>query len=477
MKPKPSIIWFRQDLRLEDNLALNAAIQRNTPLIPLYIYSSDEEEDWPLGGASKWWLHHSLKSLSEDLRQVGLNLIIRKGHARQVLEELIQSTQADALFWNRCYEPAAIKRDLLLKDHFLKMGLETKSYNASLLYEPWTVCNKQAKPFQVFTPFWKACLNMQEPPTPVTFNKEKTEKMFGLESLSLNNLDLLPKIHWDTGIQSAWKPGTTSAKQILFQFIKNDINHYKKNRDRPDLLGISRLSPHLHFGEISPRTVWHTIKQLCNSHEEGVECYLRQLGWREFAYHLLYHFPNTPNQPLRSDFEHFPWNESPLYLQAWQRGKTGYPFVDAGMRQLWTTGWMHNRLRMVVGSFLVKDLLIPWQRGAEWFWDTLVDADLANNTLGWQWVGGCGADAAPYFRIFNPITQGEKFDPNGIFVRQWVPELARLPNDWIHRPWEAPAKILNEAGIVLGNNYPKPIVDHSEARNKALAAFSSIKKD
>lgn len=475
MKTNAALIWFRQDLRLEDNPAFEAALEKKTPIIPLYIYAPHEEKDWAPGGATKWWLHHSLVSLNAELKEFGLNLIITKGDSQKILLELIEQFNVTAVYWNRRYEPMAIKRDSSVKELLHGKGIEVKSFNGNLLYEPWTIKNKQGNPFQVFTPFWKTCLMQGDPSQPTPYPKIPTTKTVIDKALSVEDLELLPQIHWDKGIQASWKPGAQQAKKILADFIKNSIEDYKTLRDRPDLPGVSHLSPYLHFGEISPRMIWHTIQKQADTSNESVQGFLRQLGWREFAHHLLYHFPKTPSEPLRQDFSQFPWNDNPEYLKAWQKGLTGYPIVDAGMRELWTTGWMHNRVRMIVGSFLVKDLMIDWQRGAEWFWDTLVDADLANNTLGWQWVGGCGADAAPYFRIFNPITQGEKFDPDGAYVRKWVPEIARLPNKYIHKPWEAPELILKANKIQLGMSYPFPIVDHSEARNKALEAFKALR--
>lgn len=468
------IVWFRQDLRLEDNPALIAAIERKVPIVPIYIYAPEEAGCWPLGGASKWWLHHSLQSLSEELSDLDLKLVIRSGPTQKVLKDLILETGASSVFWNRLYEPSAIQRDQAIQKELEIAGIETNHYNANLLFEPWTIANKQNKPFQVFTSFWKACQAMPEPMLPLEV-KGKALKSSDIESLKIDELRLLPKIHWDKGIAAAWKPGSSMAKSVFSQFLSSSIEEYHKTHDRPDIQGVSRLSPYLHFGEISPRVIWYDIKRHCDLNNLGVQSFLRQLGWREFAYHLLYHFPDSPLTSLKKEFNKFPWNENADELKAWQHGKTGYPIVDAAMRQLWTTGWMHNRLRMIVGSFLVKDLLIPWQKGADWFWDTLVDADLANNTLGWQWVAGCGVDAAPYFRIFNPILQGEKFDPEGVFVRQWVPEISSLPDQWIHKPWMAPTSLLAEKGISLGITYPFPLVDHAEARRKALAAFEQIK--
>lgn len=474
---RTTILWFRNDLRLEDNPALTQAVLHGGGIIPLYIWSPEEEGRWPPGAASKWWLHHSLNSLNQELLKHGAKLIVRSGKSLDVLREVIHETNAQTLFWNRRYEPSIIERDSLIKSELTADGIEVRSFNGSLLYEPWTILNKQGKPFQVFTPFWKACLQQGQPAEPVPAPKKFPPLAKNIPSTGLDSLELMPKIHWDAGLEKAWKPGAPHALKALKSFMQSKVEQYHEMRDRPDIEGVSHLSPYLHFGEISPRTVWHAILQHQRLDQKGVECYLRQLGWREFAHHLLYHFPHTPEHPLRKEFSAFPWKYDNEHLKTWHKGNTGYPFVDAGMRQLWKTGWMHNRVRMVVGSFLVKDLLLSWTEGAKWFWDTLVDADLANNTLGWQWVGGCGADAAPYFRIFNPVSQGEKFDPEGLYVREWVPELSRLPDKWIHRPWEAPDAILQNAGVALGKTYPKPIVDHDIARKEALEAFKRRRND
>ena len=472
MHPKPTIVWFRQDLRLADHPALTAAKRKGGEIIPLFIWSPEEEGRWPLGGASKWWLHHSLASLDQDLQGLKLRLIIRKGKSLVVIQELIKETGADAVFWNRRYEPSSIARDAKINESLHQQKIEVQNFNGALLFEPWSIANKQGKPFQVFTPFWKNCLSIPPPEKPLPAPRHAKPYRSGLKSIPLEDLKLLPRIPWDIDIRRFWKPGAASAKKMLRHFLQGPILYYPQNRDRPDLAGISHLSPYLHFGEISARMIWHATLSQYKGDEEGVKCFLKQLGWREFAHHLLYHFPHTPEQPLRKDFISFPWKKDAKALKAWQKGMTGYPLVDAGMRQLWKIGWMHNRIRMVVGSFLVKDLLISWVEGAKWFWDTLVDADLANNTLGWQWVGGCGADAAPYFRIFNPVAQGEKFDPKGDYIRKWVPELKQVPSEWIHHPWEAPEILLQKAGVILGKTYPYPIVDHSTVRKAALDAFS-----
>ncbi len=479
MSEKKLLLWFRQDLRLDDHPALHQAIQEGYSIIPIYIWSPEEEGNWPLGGASKWWLHQSLKKFSAEIKKMGSSLILRQGPALRVLEDLLKETQASGIYYHRRYEPAVIERDKKISAHFSKKGVEVKSFNGSLLFEPWEIQNRQGEPFKVFTPFYKACLSKGEILAPFL---EKIPFEASLpSSLSLQELQLEPGNDWAKGIGEAWKPGSNGALTELERFLNFGMEAYLDERDRPDFLGTSRLSPHLHFGEISPRQIWHAVQQYISlSSAQGLvkhaEGYLRQLIWREFAYHLIYHFPHTPEQPLRTEFSKFPWSQDPAVLRAWQKGLTGYPIVDAGMRELWTTGWMHNRVRLIVASFLVKDLLIPWQEGAKWFWNTLVDADLANNTLGWQWTAGCGADAAPYFRIFNPVTQAEKFDPKGEYIRRWIPELSHLPIPWIFKPWEAPAQILQKAKVVLGNDYPKPIINHQKARACALAAFDKIRQ-
>jgi deoxyribodipyrimidine photo-lyase len=474
-----SVLWFRQDLRLEDNPALVAAVEHGRPVVPIFIWCPEEEGRWAPASASRWWLHQSLASLADSLRERGSRLIIRRGPVEQVFGQLAQECAIEAVFWNRRYEPAVVQRDTELKAAWQKSGWKVASFNSALLHEPWTLATQSGKPFQVFTPFWKA-VQASPPPPPRQAPGRIPAPARWPASLSVKDLELEPKIDWAAGLRQSWRPGEAGAKELLSRFLRERLEHYKTGRDFPDRPSTSRLSPHLHFGEIGPRQIWHAVTAIVESAGRPLvtagEWFLRELAWREFAYHLLYHFPHTPEKPLREEFHGFPWREDTKLLRAWQKGRTGYPLVDAGMRELWTTGWMHNRVRMVVGSFLVKDLLQPWQRGAEWFWDTLVDADLANNTLGWQWVAGCGADAAPYFRIFNPVRQGEQFDPSGAYVRRWVPELARLPADVIHHPWTAPPAVLREANVCLGKTYPLPIVDHAEARRRALEAFECIRR-
>ncbi len=471
---RTAIVWFRQDLRTDDNPAL-AAAAKSDAVIPVYIWDPDGEGDLPPGAASRWWLHQSLVALDAELRPKGSRLVLRRGASADVLRDLIRETGAEAVFWNRRYEPAVIERDQGIKSALKAQGIDAQSFNSGLLFEPWTIETKGGTPYQVFTPFWKACLAATPPARPLPSPKEISPPDAWPESLSLDDLQLEPKIDWANGIREAWTPGTCGARQELQRFLKTSADAYSDTRDLPATTGTSRLSPHLHFGEISPRRIWHKLMEWGADASHDSEPYLRQLVWREFAHHLLYHFPHTTNRPLRSNFENFPWATNARNLKAWQQGRTGYPFVDAGMRELWTTGWMHNRVRMVVASFLVKDLLISWTEGARWFWDTLVDADLANNTLGWQWTAGCGADAAPFFRVFNPMSQGQKFDPDGGYVRRWVPELALLPNRWIHAPFDAPADVLETAGIALGRDYPHPIVDHAASRQLALDAYAGIR--
>ncbi|MCU0784893.1 MAG: DNA photolyase family protein [Verrucomicrobia bacterium] len=476
----PSIHWFRLDLRLADNPALRAAIERGGPVVPVFTWATEEEGDWPPGGASKWWLHQSLAKLDAQLRAAGSRLVIRRGPTLESLRALAKETGAAAVFWNRRHEPAVIARDAKVKEALGSDGFAAESFNAALLHEPWTIQNQSNKPFQVFTPFWRHCLAKPDPAEPLPAPKNILSPSKWPKSLALGELELESKLNWSDGLRAAWHPGEVGATANLSRFLAKAFDDYTDHRNRPDVTGTSRLSPHLHFGEISPCQVWHGLRRLASKRGLPVEQwrgsqFLAELGWREFAHHLLFHFPHTPAEPLRADFKKFPWRKDAAWLRAWQVGRTGYPIVDAGMRELWATGWMHNRVRMIAASFLVKDLLLPWQEGARWFWDTLVDADLANNTLGWQWTAGCGADAAPYFRVFNPTSQGEKFDPQGDYVRKWCPELAKLPAEWIHQPDKAPTEILRVAGVKPGHNYPQPIVNHAIAREVALAAFARLK--
>jgi deoxyribodipyrimidine photo-lyase len=474
----PTRVWFRSDFRLADHPALTAAARRGGPVVPVYVHAPDEEAPWAPGGASRWWLHQSLQALDASLQEAGSRLIIRSGPTAETLQALARETGATAVHWSRRYEPAVIARDTKVKEALKAAGLEAESHNAALLHEPWTVQNQSGKPFQVFTPFWKNCLAKPDPDEPLPAPRSLAAPARWPKSQRIGELGLEPTIRWAEGIRAAWQPGEAGARKQLGRFLERAFAAYADRRNLPGVEGTSRLSSHLHFGEISPRQIWHEVRRFAGKaglKDWRTSSFLSEVGWREFAHHLLYHFPHTPTEPLRADFKKFPWRKDAAFLQAWQRGQTGYPIVDAGMRELWKTGWMHNRVRMIVASFLVKDLLLSWEEGAAWFWDTLVDADLAQNTLGWQWTAGCGADAAPYFRVFNPYSQGEKFDARGDYVRHWCPELARLPDDWVHQPSEAPAEVLERAGIVLGRTYPEPIVNHSIAREVALEAFGRLR--
>ncbi|HWA10794.1 MAG TPA: deoxyribodipyrimidine photo-lyase [Opitutaceae bacterium] len=479
----PTLLWFRQDLRLEDNPALAAAIERGGPVIPVYILDERGEGRWAPGAASRWWLHFSLAALGESLRKAGSRLILARGDSATVLRRLARRTKASAVYWNRRHEPMAAARDRKIADEFGERGLEVRIFSSALLFEPEAIANKEGRPFQVFTPFWRHCLTQTVPdPVKCRLARIATPRPWP-SSLSLKQLKLRPAIPWDAGLAAMWTPGERGARARLRRFLAQSLDSYAEERNRPDRAGSSELSPHLHWGELSPRQVWAAVK--ARSRDTGVfpsgngaRVFLAEIGWREFAHHLLAHFPAAPQRPLRSEFARFKWNPDPgkKAWRCWCRGRTGYPVVDAGMRQLWHTGWMHNRARMIVASFLVKDLRLAWLRGAEWFWDTLVDADLANNTLGWQWSAGCGADAAPYFRIFSPVLQGRKFDPRGDYVRRWVPELRRLEGSAVHAPWELSALELAEAGVELGRNYPNRVVDHAAARRAALLAWKVMRR-
>ena len=475
-----SILWFRQDLRLADNPALHAALQRGGPVIPLYIECSAEEGEWPAGGASRWWLHHSLTALDADLRQRGSRLTWRRGHALETVLALCRETGADAVYWNRRYEPAAMARDASLKEALRTQGKVAESRNGALLVEPWQIATQSGGPFQVFTPYWRRLLTGLAPPEPQAAPDQLPAPEVWPESLPPSALELLPRFNWYGSVAAAWEPGEAGATRCLQQFVAAGLKSYADSRDRPAIHGTSRLSPFLHHGELSPRQVWHAVLRGATGFgltgtEARTSKFLAELIWREFSSHLLYHFPQTPTTPLRKAFTSFPWRDDAPALLAWQRGRTGVPLVDAGMRELWATGWMHNRVRMIAASFLVKNLRLPWLSGARWFWDTLVDADLASNTQGWQWVAGCGADAAPYFRVFNPVTQSKRFDPQGEYLRRWLPELARLEDRHLHAPWLAPPEQLATAGVQLGRDYPFPIVDLQQSRSAALTAFQEMR--
>jgi deoxyribodipyrimidine photo-lyase len=475
MHDAPTIVWFRKDLRLADNAALAAALEAGGPIVPVFIWAPQEVGDWAPGGASKWFLHEALASLNTDLQALGGRLILQSGDSLEVLHGIVVATGATRVFWNRRYEGSLREKDATIKRELRAGGVEVESFNSTLLNEPHTVSTGGGKPYKVYTPYWKRVKDRAvEPPV----NLSVTGLRFPADwptSLALDDLALLPTVNWDKKFHSYWEVSEAAAHARLERFLAEAVDGYATDRDIPGVDGTSSLSPYLHWGLIGPRQIMAALSERCGPLQNGPEVYAKEIYWREFAYNVLYHFPHTPDEALQEKYADFPWEPDSKILEQWQRGKTGYPIVDAGMRQLYETGWMHNRVRMIVSSLLVKHLLQDWRAGARWFWDTLVDADLASNTLGWQWSAGCGADAAPYFRIFNPITQGEKFDPDGDFVRKWVPELAKLPKKFIHEPWEAPEEILEDAGVKLGEDYPEPVIEHKKGRERALAALAALK--
>jgi len=470
----PSIVWFRQDLRLADNPALNAAVQQGHYILPVYILDDDNAGEWKMGAASRWWLHQSLEALNASLQG---SLLLLRGNASTILTRLAKDLRAEGVYWNRCYEPWRIAQDTEIKATLLRESIAVKSFNGSLLFEPPNVTKSDGTPYRVFTPFYrKGCLQNGIPPRhPLPAPRDISLHVVDA-GLAMDELELMPNIRWYEEISRHWSPGEDGAASRLQEFLLSGICHYDEGRNRPDQSYVSRLSAHLHFGEVSPNQVWFAVREanLGEKLSSDVDRFLSELGWREFSHHLLYNEPTLTEKNLQQKFDRFPWISDDIALRRWQHGETGYPIVDAGMRELWRTGYMHNRVRMVVGSFLVKNLLQHWHHGARWFWDTLVDADLANNSASWQWIAGCGADAAPYFRIFNPVTQGNKFDPEGRYVRRFIPELAAMPDKFVHGPWEAPTSVLDESGVKLGHDYPFPIVELKKSRERALAAFKSL---
>jgi deoxyribodipyrimidine photo-lyase len=483
MPAKPVIVWFRNDLRLTDHRALTAALATGAPVVPLYIHDLQASDRWASGGASRWWLHHSLQALTRSLQARGGDLVLRAGPADRVLAEVAAETDAGAVYFSRAYEPWARAAEEAVKQRLGSDGIEVKRFAGAMLREPEEVRTKAGEPFKVYTPFWRASIALGPParplPAPDAIAMAVRGKGRKLTSERLEEWRLTPsKPDWAGGLRATWSPGEEGAHARLDAFLATGLAGYADRRNLPAVEGTSRLSPHLHFGEITPHICWHRASEAnraAKGADIGLETFLKELVWREFSYHLLFHWPTLPEQPFKAEFSRFPWSGDEANLVAWQRGRTGYPIVDAGMRELWHTGWMHNRVRMIVASFLIKHLLIPWQAGEQWFWDTLVDADLASNAASWQWVAGSGADAAPYFRIFNPVSQGEKFDAEAAYVRRWVPEIARLPDDVIHAPWTASASVLAKAGVKLGETYPLPVVDHAAARQRALDGYAAIR--
>lgn len=470
-----AIVWFDKDLRLSDHPALYHAAKQAKNVLPLFIFHSHSLQ----GGAQAWWLHHSLLALQQSLQKQGAELVLARGEPQQILTTLIKRYDIEAVYYHQNYQPLMKKQQQHIYHQLTDNHIDCHVFNASLLINPSRFFNKQGGYFKVFTPFWKSACQHIIPPRshPIA----KPDHWLSADSDKLDDWQLLPTtINWAKAFSKYWQPGEAGAKKKLKQFIANKLHHYSQGHDQLDTNDTSHLSPHLHFGEISPWQLWRSIKQAQTKQPtvaKHCQQFLSELGWREFCHYLLYHFPKLATKNFRSEFDNFPWHQSSKRLKAWQQGKTGYPIVDAAMQQLWQGGTMHNRARMIVASFLTKHLLIDWRKGADWFKDTLLDADLANNSANWQWVAGCGADAAPYFRIFNPILQGEKFDPQGQYVKRWLPVLQHLPNRYIHQPWQAPTVILERANIKLGSNYPLPIVDHQQARETALNYYKKLKKN
>ena len=465
-----AIHWFRQDLRLSDNLALTNAAEHEA-ILPIYILDDYNSGNYIMGRGSRWWLHHSLQALNAS---VGKRLSVYHGNPQKILNDILKRFDVQAVYWNRCYEPWRMHRDTLIKDNLKKLGIEVHTFNGSLLWEPWKIKKDDGTPYKVFTSFSRrGCFNAEAPIAPFP-KMESVNYIDDKNHLVIDELGLLPKRPWDKQLEPHWDVGEKAARKRLEAFVDEGLSFYKDGRNLPAKPYVSRLSPYLHYGEISPNQLWHAVRSIGD--DTHIEHFCSQLGWREFSYSQLYHNPDLPQKNLQTKFDRFPWVNDSAALNAWQKGQTGVPMVDAGMRELWQTGYMQNRVRMIVGSFLLKNLRLHWHHGERWFWDNLVDADLANNSASWQWIAGCGADAAPYFRIFNPVTQGQKFDPDGEYVRQYIPEIASLQNKYLFNPSEAPEPILKEACIKLGSTYPNPIVDLKKSRELALQAFQSLKQ-
>nr|WP_324612787.1 deoxyribodipyrimidine photo-lyase [Henriciella litoralis] len=475
---KPVIVWFRNDLRLNDHAALAAAMERGGDIYPVYILE-DGANLRARGGASKWWLDKSLKSLRSDISEKGGKLICRCGDARKIIPELVDEIGAGAVYWGRRYGKPEREIDSSIKSALTDDGIEAKSFNTCLLTEPWSYETTSGGYYKVFTPYWKSVKATYSAPSP--FSTPESFSGAGIDGDRIEDWGLHPENpDWSEGFSDLWQPGEAGAKERLSDFLDDGLRSYKTARDRPDISnGTSGLSPHLAHGEISPAQIWRSVTGRINrglKEDDSAWTFLSEVVWREFSYVLYYHNPDFGWENYNKKFDEMPWRKNKSALEAWQDGQTGYPIVDAGLRQLWHTGWMHNRVRMIVASLLTKHLLIHWRDGETWFWDTLVDADPASNAAGWQWTAGSGADASPYFRIFNPITQGQKFDETGKYVRKWCPELKDLPGKYLHAPWEAPSDVLEKAGVKLGDTYPKPIIKHAEGRQKALDAWDTLKE-
>jgi deoxyribodipyrimidine photo-lyase len=470
----PAILWFRKDLRLDDNAALHAALDAGGPVIPVYVREPDELNIGPLGGAQHWWLHHSLVALKHALKSLGSDLVLLTGKADEVIGEIAAKTGANTVYVNRAYERTSYDREIAIA--LKEKGIAIRPFHGQLLHDPKTIRTGSGNAFKVFTPFWNAMQKLHEPHEPVDAPSAIPAPDHFPRSEPLDSWNLLPtKPDWATDFSTLWTPGEAGAREKLEDLVDRDLHDYRRGRDLPSVEATSNLSPHLAFGEISPARVWHAVRGLPKKASEDVSHFRRELAWRDFCHSLLIEFPGLDRDNWDEKFDPFEWHYDAKEFRAWKTGMTGYPIVDAGMRQLWKYGFMHNRVRMITASFLIKDLMIDWRKGEQWFRDTLVDACPANNPANWQWVAGSGADASPFFRIFNPILQGEKFDPDGDYVREHVPELARLEKKYIHKPFSAPAHVLEKAGIELGKTYPKPVIDHAFARDRALSAYKALK--
>ncbi|MEX0821333.1 MAG: deoxyribodipyrimidine photo-lyase [Rhodothermales bacterium] len=481
MRPskRTSIVWIDRDTRLRDNAALFQAFEEQDRVVPVYVHAPESEGDAAPGAASRWWRHHSLAAFDGALRARSSRLTIRRGDPLEEIQRVAETTRARAVYWNERLTPASRRRDAHVRTPLREDGLDVRIFRGPIVHDPDRIRTTSGGPYHVFTPFWKKLKQeiSEVRPLPAPPVGPGSAPHAWPESLSVDDLDLLPRANWDAGLHAHWTPGEEAGLDRLEAFIDADLLDYETVRDRPDLHATSQLSPYLAHGDVGIREVWARVDDWVQNGvmRAAADAFLRQLAWREFSYHLLYHYPETTSEPLKSKFKDFEWVDDDELLERWQRGRTGYPIVDAGMRQLWSIGWMHNRVRMIAASFLTKDLRVRWQKGAAWFRDTLVDADLANNTMGWQWSAGSGADAQPFFRIFNPVTQGARFDPEGAFVRRWIPELSELPADCIHRPWTASEEALAQANVTLGETYPYPVVDHGKARKASLKAYEAVK--
>ncbi|MEL7169557.1 MAG: deoxyribodipyrimidine photo-lyase [Bacteroidota bacterium] len=482
-----TIVWFHSDLRLADNPALNYAVESSDTVIPVFVWDVNAERDASqrdaVGAAHLIWLRHALPALGASLRDRGSHLILRRGDTLDQLNHLVEELGAESVVWNQRHTPSMAARDLDIAEALRGDGVQVSTFSGQLLHDPEAIQTGSGGPYRVYTPFWKKFSNQVDVGAPIDCPRMGPSKApdtwpdsddiadWSFDATAQDGVD------WSKDIRSTWTPTEDAAHDLLDAFLETGATGYADDRNRPDLEGTSRLSPYLHFGHISPRQVWNRVESWVQNGvmRDGADVFLKEIAWREFSYHVLHHYPDTPTEPLKEKYAPFPWVDDESGLRRWQRGLTGYPIVDAGMRQLRATGWMHNRVRMIVASFLTKDLLISWQEGAAWFWDHLVDADLANNTMGWQWAAGCGADAQPFFRIFNPVSQGTRYDPDGLYVKRWVPELADVPTKHLHAPWDAPASVLRRANVQLGADYPRPMVDHKAARQRALEALDTIK--